>query len=605
MLFISGGINFHRFLFLDKLHLINFAILHNTCYILLKMNIKPLKYFSLALMLQGAFITTSQAQIWNKVLPKKNANTSSAVASTIADENPEAVIKQLRNDVGFLASDKLEGRRTGTKGEALAADFIISRMRQIGLSTLKGSYKQPFKFDWGRELTPETRLTISGKYVSVPEDAFPATFSAAGSIDNFVLTDHAENASPWLVPLYEKEADAGNPHFDLEKSLFTRAKLAQDRGATAVFFYNAFDSKYSPVYSKRSAVELLKIPVIILNKKAYDTHIKDMKTLQPIMLNLTFRKEQRTGTNIVGYINNNAEKTVVIGAHYDHLGYGEDGSSRYAGTDKAIHNGADDNASGVGALLAIADKVKRNVTLKKYNYLFIAFSAEELGLLGSKAIVNDANFSAASISYMLNLDMVGRLNAERKLSVGGVGTAPVWGTVLNSFKTNFKLSYDSSGLGPSDHASFYSVNIPVLFFFTGTHTDYHKPSDDADKINYVGIKDIVNYTSAIIGKMETMAPPKFTVTKKQSASRSGFKVTLGIMPDYSYQEGGIKVDGVLEEKPAQKAGILKDDIILQIGNIKIEGMQSYMEALGAFNPGEHTKVKVKRGSTVQEFDLTF
>lgn len=177
--------------------------------------------------------------------------------------------------------------------------------------------------------------------------------------------------------------------------------------------------------------------------------------------------------------------------------------------------------------------------------------------------------------------------------------------MLKSATNNFQIVIDSSGIGPSDHSSFYNDSIPVLFFFTGTHTDYHKPSDDASKINYTGTKDIVNYVFNVSTLMEKQPSPLYTTTRNTTMSRGSFKVTLGIMPDYSYQEGGVRVDGVIDGKPAAKAGLQQGDIVMQLGAIKINGMQSYMEALGSFNPGDKTVVKIKRGATVQEFPLTF
>ncbi len=544
---------------------------------------------------------TTQAQIWKKILPDKKEDNKSQVQ----DADAPAVIQQLRADISYLASDQLEGRRTGTKGEALAGMYIEKRMGQIGLLPYGQNYRRPFKFEWGRELTPELRFSISNKYVSVPEDAFPAPFSAAGKDENYVLPESTETTSPWLIALYESEADATNPHFDWEKQTFERAKKAIERGATSVLFFDKYGSKFFPSFSKRTSYESLEVPVLLLNKKVYDLHIKDMKVMQPIMMNITFRKEFRTGTNIVGYINNNAAQTVIIGAHYDHLGYGEDGSSRMAESGKAIHNGADDNASGVGAMLAIAAKLKQSTSLKKYNYLFIAFSAEELGLLGSKAFVKEKDFNPRKAAYMINMDMVGRLSPDRKLTIGGIGTSPVWPSIIGSVGNNFKIVKDSSGIGPSDHTSFYNDSIPVLFFFTGTHTDYHKPSDDAQKINYNGTKDIVNYVFGVVAAMEKQPSPLYTSTRNTTAGRTSFKVTLGIMPDYSYQDGGVKVDGVIDGKPAAKAGLKQGDVVLQLGAVKINGMQSYMEALGSFNPGDKTSVKVKRGATVQEFPIAF
>ncbi|MFT4062155.1 MAG: M20/M25/M40 family metallo-hydrolase [Edaphocola sp.] len=547
------------------------------------------------------FTTMLSAQVWKKVVPSILKSEKAEANNSAGDL---ATVNQLKADIGYLADDKLEGRRTGSRGEILAGKYIESRMTELRLLPYEGKFLHPFKFEWGRELTPELRFTISNKYISVPEDAFPAPFSAAGKEENFVLPESRETSSPWLIPLYENEQDANNPHFDWEKAAFETSRKAVERGATAVLFYDKYGSKYFPSFQKRSDYETLSIPVMVLNKKIYDLYIKDMKVMQPIMMNITFKKTMRTGMNIAGYIDNHAGQTVVFGAHYDHLGYGEDGNSRNTGT-RAIHNGADDNASGVAAMLAIAQKLQQSGA-KRYNYLFVAFSGEELGLLGSKAFVNEEkDINSKKVAYMINMDMVGRLNAEKKLTVGGIGTSPVWASVLSSVPNNFKIAKDSSGIGPSDHSSFYNDSIPVLFFFTGTHTDYHKPSDDAPKINYEGEKDIVNYIYNIALTMEKQPLPLFTKTKNTTTGRTSFKVTLGIMPDYSYQDGGVKVDGVIDDKAAAKAGLRPGDIILQLGGIKIGGMQSYMEALGSFNPGDSTTVKVKRGATVQDFNLQF
>lgn len=559
------------------------------------------RFLTFLIFLLSAGINHSEAQIWKKILPDKKDDKKEE-----NDPQAEAVIQQLRADIGYLASDQLEGRRTGTKGEALAGMYIEKRMGQMGLIPFGKSYRHPFKFEWGKELTPETRFSINNKYVSIPEDAFPAPFSAAGKDENYVLPESTEANSPWLISLYESEQEANNPHFDWSKQAFDRAKKAVERGATSVLFYDKYGSKFFPVYNKRSDFESLEIPVLLLSKKIYDQFIRDMKVMEPLMINLTFRKEYRTGTNIVGYINNNAAQTAIIGAHYDHLGYGEDGNSRNTEKGKLIHNGADDNASGVAALLAVANKVKQ-AGLKKYNYIFIAFSGEELGLLGSKNFVKEKEFDAKRAVYMINMDMVGRLSPDKKLTIGGIGTSPTWPSVVSGVSNKFKIVRDSSGVGPSDHTSFYNDSIPVLFFFTGTHTDYHKPTDDAQRINYVGTKDIVNYVYGITAAMEKQPSPLFAATRNTSmgGGRTSFKVTLGIMPDYSYQSGGVRIDGIIDGKAASKAKLQQGDIILQIGTIKINGMQSYMEALGSFNPGDKTTVRVKRGATVQDFPLIF
>jgi hypothetical protein len=308
--------------------------------------------------------------------------------------------------------------------------------------------------------------------------------------------------------------------------------------------------------------------------------------------------------NVVAYIDNGSEYTVVIGAHYDHLGYGEYGSSLYTGTDKQIHNGADDNASGTAAILEIAEEICEHNTKHKmkYNYLIIHFSGEELGLYGSKYAADHLNelsfFNGAmpKINYMINLDMVGRLQKDGGLSVSGVGTSPTFKRVLNNIKADsFAVKLSESGVGPSDHTSFYLKNNPVLFLFSGTHSDYHKPSDDADKINYKGEANIIKYTMLIIDSLDACSPLNFTATKNEDNKETPkFKVTLGIMPDYVYSGEGVKVDGVSEGKVAAKAGILTGDVITKINGEKTKDIYEYMAALAHLKKGDKAKIEVLR-----------
>ena len=197
---------------------------------------------------------------------------------------------------------------------------------------------------------------------------------------------------------------------------------------------------------------------------------------------------------------------------------------------------------------------------------------------------------------MLTMDMVGRLNdSTHYLELGGVGTSPVWADVV-AMGTDFKLKLDSSGVGPSDHTSFYNVGIPVLFFFTGQHMDYHKPSDKAELVNYAGEASVLNYVKQVVAKMDKAhVKPQFTATKQSATGgRRNYKVSMGIMPDYSYQDGGVRVDGVSDNRPAMKAGIKQGDIITKLGEVQVNGMQSYMEALGKLSPGDKTQVTIKR-----------
>jgi len=309
-------------------------------------------------------------------------------------------------------------------------------------------------------------------------------------------------------------------------------------------------------------------------------------------------------------LDNGAARTVILGAHYDHLGYGEDNNSMLRTGEKAIHNGADDNASGTAALIELA-RILKNTKQKNNNYLFIAFSAEELGLNGSKFFTEHPTIDFTKVNYMINMDMVGRLNdSSQVVTIGGYGTSPQWGTLIdpNNKKNPFVIRIDSSGTGPSDHTSFYRKDIPVLFFFTGLHSDYHKPSDDADKINYTGETKIINYINGIVLSPTTtsqkLAFTKTRETQTTSSLRSG-SVTMGVMPDYTYSGAGLRCDGVSDGRPAQKAGLKAGDIIIKVGDYTISSMDSYMQMLGKFQKGDKAKVKFKRGNEEMETEVQF
>jgi len=309
-----------------------------------------------------------------------------------------------------------------------------------------------------------------------------------------------------------------------------------------------------------------------------------------------------TGTNILGFINNNAEQTIIIGAHYDHLGFGSEGSL-YRGKEKAIHNGADDNASGVAVMLDLISKLKN--ANKNNNYLFMAFSGEEMGLLGSNYFVKNPTIDIKKANYMINMDMVGRLKADSTLAVYGVGTSPRFKQSLMANNTRFKLIEKESGVGPSDHTSFYLSDIPVLHFFTGQHEDYHKPGDDSDKLNYEGMEAISDYIFDVISDLDKAGKLQFRKTKNESEETPRFKVGLGVIPDYMFDGKGMRIDGVSEDKPAQKAGLQKGDIVIKLGDSTIVDMMSYMRALSVFNEGDSTKVIVDRNGKQIEVDLKF
>ncbi len=315
--------------------------------------------------------------------------------------------------------------------------------------------------------------------------------------------------------------------------------------------------------------------------------------------------EARTARNVIGYIDNGASHTVIIGAHYDHLGYGKFGS-RHVG-DEAIHNGADDNASGIAAMLYVAEQLVKG-DAKRNNYLFIAFSAEEMGLYGSKYFVNNPWLNLEEVNYMLNMDMVGRLNEDKVLVINGVGTSPSWEKAVNAIKVaDISPKTTQSGIGPSDHTSFYLKDIPVLHFFTGQHTDYHKPEDDSYLINFQGVKDVGDFMLALIENVQSDTSLTFTKTKDESESRqvSKFKVSLGVMPDYVHEGKGMRIDAVLDDRPAKQGGIMDGDVVIKIGEYEVTDIYSYMDALSKYEIGDTVNIVVKRGEETLEKQVTF
>lgn len=309
-----------------------------------------------------------------------------------------------------------------------------------------------------------------------------------------------------------------------------------------------------------------------------------------------------TGTNVLGFIDNKADNTVIIGAHYDHLGYGAEGSL-FRGEKKEIHNGADDNASGVAVLLNLAQKLKAKNT--NNNYLFITFSGEEMGLLGSNYYTKNPTIDNKKANYMINMDMVGRLKADSTLAVYGVGTSPIFKQTLQAHNNRFKLVQKESGVGPSDHTSFYNSDIPVLHFFTGQHEDYHKPSDDTERLHFNGMQIISNYIFEIITDLDNNGKLPFRKTKNESEEVPRFKVGLGVIPDYLFDGKGMRIDGISEDKPAQKAGLQKGDIVLKLGDSAVFDMMSYMKVLATFKAGDKTNVTVDRQGKMVDAVIQF
>lgn len=511
-------------------------------------------------------------------------------------------LENLQAHVTYLSSDKLEGRRTGTAGERLAAEYIASQMQKAGLAP-KGDngYLQIFTVREGKEVGEATRLAINNDKFTPGQQFLPLPFSAEKAAKGEVLPDVKEPDNIWLIDVQDMEL---NPHAPALGEYQKKAVEAAKEGATGVIFFNGKEDIRTVEKWLDENPKKLGIPALWVNGAISKKLKSDDANGFQIALEVAFKEAKRTGTNVVGYIDNGAPKTIILGAHYDHLGYGEDRNSLAAG-EKAIHNGADDNASGTAALLELGRMLKSG-RFKNNNFILTAFSGEELGLFGSKYFTAHAPISMAQVNFMINMDMVGRLDASKGLQVGGIGTSPSWTAILEqSAPATLKLNFDSSGVGPSDHTSFYRAQIPVLFFFTGTHADYHKPTDDADKINYEGELSVIKLIYRIIEKANAQEKLAFTPTREPQVSTARFSVTLGIMPDYTYSKGGVRVDGISDGKPAQKAGLAAGDVIVQLGKQSVTNLDAYMQALSTYKKGDKTTVTVKRGTKQQTFNIQF
>ncbi len=339
------------------------------------------------------------------------------------------------------------------------------------------------------------------------------------------------------------------------------------------------------------------------NGTYYQTLSVDMSKMNPHSVEFTKDgKNAASGRNVIGFLDNKSPYTIVIGAHYDHLGMGKEGSL-HAGS-PAIHNGADDNASGVAVMLGLASELRK--AKLKNNVLFIALTGEEKGLWGSNYFVKNPTIDLSTVNFMINMDMVGRYSDDRGLAVNAVGTSPVWVSTLDKLNQGrFKISTSESGIGPSDHTSFYLADIPAIHFFTGAHEDYHKPSDDFDKINYEGMLKIEGFIRDLVMELDD-DKIAFTKTKdEQQASRADFKVTLGVIPDYLFDGEGMRIDGVREGRTADVAGLKKGDIVTQLGDAKIKDMMSYMEALALFEEGQTVPIKYIRDKKEMTGTVTF
>jgi len=520
-----------------------------------------------------------------------------------AEKQKALLISNLKSHIGYLASDALEGRRTGTAGADAAMDYLVKQYQQLGIGP-KGTsgYLQKFEINEGLQLDPSTHFTVNNIQLKIEKDFFPLANSASISITGKPAMALNEKGQPWFKDIKETlEENKSNPHFDIDAWIKKEVTAAAAKGATAFMIFNTGSIVDNILFNKNDKTEAFSIPVIYITQAGFQ-HFSDPSATLNIQLKVQIVEKKRGASNVAAFINNGAANTIVIGAHYDHLGFNEDKNALDTG--HVIHNGADDNASGTAALLEIA-RLLQQKSPTHHNYLFLHFSGEELGLLGSKYWIDNPTMPGA-INYMLNMDMVGRYDTAHKLTVGGYGTSSKWSDIWKLTNTPLIVKFDSTGSGPSDHASFYRAGIPVQFFFTGSHPDYHKASDDADKINYEATAQIVTLAYQMMGITDSLPKLDFIKTTEPQMGRSSkFTVSLGVIPDYGYSGTGMRIDGVSPGKLAEKLGLQAGDILLQLGDYKFVDVNSYMQTLSKFKKGDQTQLRIKRGTDEINISVTF
>lgn len=514
-------------------------------------------------------------------------------------------LANLQAHVHYLAGDQLEGRRTGSQGEILAMQYIGSYFSKAGLEP-KGTngFIQEFTINEGKQLPEaDNQFVVNDKTLVLNLDYFPLAWSAEGAATGLASLDLREKGEPWFWDAKDVlEENKNNPHFAIDDILREQAAHASKKGAKALVVFNSSKLNDNILFNKNDKNKPAALPVLYLTPRGLKKYFADATAIFSVKMKVKMVPASRKAHNVVGYINNNAPYTVVLGAHYDHLGYGEDKNA--LDTSHEVHNGADDNASGTAALLELARLLKTSGD-KGNNYILIAFSGEELGLFGSKYWLDNPTIHGKP-NYMINMDMVGRYNPDKKLTIGGYGTSPVWGQVFSTLPAgNLVVHFDSTGAGPSDHASFYRKDIPVLFFFTNSHEDYHKASDDWDKINYAGELDIVKYIQQIITTTTGKGPLPFNKTTEPQMGAVNLPVTLGVMPDYGFSGTGMRIEAVSKGKLAEKTGLLAGDVLLQLGDYQFVDVPSYMQALRNFKKGDTTTLRLKRGNTEKTFTIQF
>ena len=542
---------------------------------------------------------------------------SFAVAARQALEpNPS----RLQQDVSYLASDALDGRRTGTQGANDAARYIAGEFERAGLHPginangaekrrqMMARYLQSFPYVGRVELG---KNNVLGN-LRVGEDWMPLGISANQTLDltgvvdaGYGITANELNYNDYkgtysktqVAVIRTGTPDGDNPHgrFTTAGQLRFKVAAAQSAGVGALLIIsNEDDLKNEPLARlSYDNAGLAGIPVAVISKQAAEKLANAKVTLTTDVV-----RAEVPSYNVIGVLEGSdpilKQQNIIIGAHYDHLGRGGEGS--LAPKSGEIHHGADDNASGTAGLIELARLFSSQKPRLKRTLIFIAFSGEEEGLLGSNYYVNHPLAPLTNTVGMINMDMIGRMK-DRKLIIGGVGTAKEWRQLIEPEKS-FELTLNEDGFGPSDHSSFYGKQVPVLFFWTGTHNDYHKPSDTWDKINYNDEAKILGFVARIVRDIDGADKRlTYTTAKSDSTPRAGgFRVYLGTIPNYADTNTGLLLDGIRDNSPAEKAGLKAGDRIVKIANRDVKNVYDYTYALGEMKAGQEYVFEVMRGS---------
>ena len=564
----------------------------------------------------------------------------------------EITPEDIKAHISYLASDDLQGRYTGTTGSHLASTYIRDQFRGAGLKLPGEEGMQLFEVVVSVSAGPQNSFQVNGKPAISKEEFTPFPFSLSTELDAGVVFagygfdidqdsilwkdyEGVDVTGKWVMIL------RGDPEMEKQESRFVqfgddrdKVLTARDHGAAGILMVSGknfdesddlvrmtFDKTQSNagipvIHIKRAvadeilsgnaaSVEALETGLITSMKPGSFEVKAQVKAVTEVL------HQKVEARNVIGILEGSdpllKDTYIVIGAHYDHLGMGGSGSGSRLMDSLAIHNGADDNASGTAGIIELAGKLASERSSVKRSIIFVAFDAEELGLLGSKYFVEHPPVQVNSMMAMINFDMIGRLKEENpSIMVGGAGTAKESSGILDSLdRGEIQMTYSLEGYGPSDHAAFYAEDIPVSFFSTGAHEDYHMPEDDWDRINYKGEEEVLDIAMQLI--MELANRPDLLTfqeagPKEQTAGRGGyrFKVTLGIMPDFtSTTPGGLGVGGVKKDGPAFKGGMLKGDVITAIDGKPINDIYDYMNRLKKFQPGQRIAVDVLRNGVTE------